>query len=216
MQLSLGVILYFLAPYFGKISMMSDWMGFYLFFAVGDVISDFFFRESSQKFIKKNLTFILVIPVFAAVQLFYLQHPPAEFGKDVSLYYTDTLAGRIEFLPIVFIGCFSMFVLAFRLQDWNALRFLRVLGYHSLFIYVMHVIVSAFVRIVLMKFVGIHEPVILLFCGIATGVVIPVMIYNLLIKDNIGWFLFSLKKPDRYKKILITSQKIAPKTQEAS
>jgi hypothetical protein len=37
--------------------------------------------------------------------------------------------------------------------------------------------------------------VILLICGITAGVTIPILFYNLLVKDNILWFLFTPKKP---------------------
>jgi uncharacterized membrane protein YcfT len=107
------------------------------------------------------------------------------------------MLGLAEFLLIAFIGCLSMFILAFRLQYWNILSFLRVLGYHSLFIYVMHVLVIAFSRVFLTKVLGIHEPVILLLCAIALGVTIPVIFYNLFIRENIGWFLFSFRRPVR-------------------
>ncbi|MES1160205.1 MAG: hypothetical protein ABUM51_05590, partial [Bacteroidota bacterium] len=96
--------------------------------------------------------------------------------------------------------CFSMFVLAFRMQEWGFFPFLRVLGFHSLFIYVQHVIVAAFVRAFLVRVVGLHQPVILLLCGIAAGVIIPVIVYNLLIKDNIFWFLFTPKRTEKEKK----------------
>ena len=187
-QLVIGLALYtvyFRFPFVQKISMLSDWMEFYIFFALGDVISDLFFRERSQQFLKNPLTLLLVIPIFTATQIYYLRHYPV---------------GAVEFLAIALIGCFSMFVLSFRLQTWNILRFLRVLGFHSLFIYVMHVLVAAFVRAILMRFFGIRSPEILLFSGILAGVVIPVMFYNLWIKDNILWFLFYLKKPGKRKK----------------
>jgi hypothetical protein len=100
----------------------------------------------------------------------------------------------LEFLLIALIGCLSMFVVAFQMQRWNILAILRVFGYHSLFIYVMHVFVAAFTRIVMQHLMGIYDPVILLFTGIFFGVTIPVIFYNFLIKDNILWFLFSLRK----------------------
>ena len=50
-QLLIGLILYFSSPYVHSISMLSDWMEFYLFFALGDTISVFFFKESSQRFL---------------------------------------------------------------------------------------------------------------------------------------------------------------------
>jgi fucose 4-O-acetylase-like acetyltransferase len=184
-QLLLGIILYFLSPHLDRISMLSDWMEFYIFFALGDTISAFFLKESTQQFLKKPLTLVWVTPVFILTQVYYLSRPVVSQG---------------EFLVIALIGCFSMFVLAFRMQEWGFFPFLRVLGFHSLFIYVMHVIVAAFVRSILVRVVGLHQPVILLLCGIAAGVIIPVIVYNLLIKDNIFWFLFTPKKSAKEKK----------------
>jgi hypothetical protein len=77
-----------------------------------------------------------------------------------------------------------------------------VLGFHSLYIYVIHVLVAAFVRTLLMKVFHIVNPEVLLVCGIFTGVTIPIIIYNCLIKDNIFWFLFSLKKPSKEAKLV--------------
>jgi uncharacterized membrane protein YcfT len=188
MQLALGTGLYFLTPFFNQISMLSDWMEFYIFFALGDVLSNLFFKLRSQEFLKNRLTFLLVIPVFIVTPLYYLQQQP--------VYYSDDPNGRLAFLPIAIIGCFCMFVLAFRLQTWNIMRFLRIVGYHSLYIYVLHVIISSFVRIVLTKIFGIQNAVILLLCGIAAGVTISVAVYNLLSRHSIGWRLFSLRKPE--------------------
>ena len=187
LQLILGLGFFFLAPLIHDISMLTDWMEFYIFFALGDACSQLFFRPASQAFLKNPLTLLAVTPLFIVTQVYYL-HRVAAGGP-----------GGLEFLAIALIGCFSMFVLSFRLQSWDILRFLRVLGFHSLFIYVMHVIITAFVRTILTKYAGLHNPELLLLCGIATGVTIPVIIYNLLIKDNVGWFLFSPKKPDKNK-----------------
>jgi fucose 4-O-acetylase-like acetyltransferase len=180
MQLVIGIALYLISRYVGMISMMADWMGFYIFFAIGDSISKLFFQTRFQQFLKNPMTLLFITPVFILTQVYYLRL---------------SIVGPVEFLVISLIGCVSMFVLSFRLQAWNILRFLRVLGFHSLFIYVMHVIVSAFVRLLLIRVLGVHNTIVLLFFGIVAGVGIPVIIYNTLIKNNIGWFLFSLDRP---------------------
>ncbi|MEI9942603.1 MAG: acyltransferase [Chitinophagaceae bacterium] len=187
MQIVLGLILYFVSPLITDISMLSDWMEFYLFFAIGDIGATFFFKDSVQRFFKSPLTLLALIPVFTATQLFYLTQPEE--------YYRNNLLGQTEFLAIAFIGCLSMFVLAFRFQAWKTAPFLRIIGFHSLYIYVIHVLVIAFFRVLLTKLIGIYNPFVLLICDIAFGVSIPVMFYNLVVKDNIGWFLFSLRKP---------------------
>jgi fucose 4-O-acetylase-like acetyltransferase len=188
MQLAMGLILYFLSPYFQKISMISDWMEFYLFFALGDAISVFFFSKQVQDFLKKPLLLLLMMPVFAIVQIYYL--------RNDEYYYINDMFGKVQFLGIALIGCFTMLLIAFRFQEWKTLNFLRVLGFHSLQIYVMHVFVAAFSRILLIKIAGITDPVILLICGIALGVTIPVIFYNLLIRNNILWFLFTFRRKE--------------------
>ncbi|HEV3325949.1 MAG TPA: acyltransferase [Puia sp.] len=181
-QFLIGLVLYFCSPIpaVHSISMISDWMEFYLFFALGDSIATFFFKESTQRFLKNPYTLVLITPVFFLTQVYYLAH--------------ITEPGKPDFLAIALIGCFSMFVLAFRMQIWNVLSFLRIVGYHSLYIYVTHVFVAGLVRLSLTKFLGIHNPYILLVSGIFFGVTIPIIFYNLLVLDGPLWFLFSFKK----------------------
>ena len=87
-----------------------------------------------------------------------------------------------------------MFVLAFQLQRLNILSFLRIIGFHSLYVYVMHVLVASSVRIILKNLFHIHDPLILLFIGLAMAVTLPVIIYNLFIFEGPAYFLFFLKK----------------------
>jgi len=197
-QLILGLGLYFLSPYFQSISMMSDWMSFYFFFALGDAISEAFFRPASQRFFKHPASLVLIIPIFILAQRYYLQH---NLGNLATISdhmsrpdYLHHIHDQIDFLFIALVGCLSMFILAFRLQSLRALSFLRLVGYHSLYIYVMHVIITAFVRLSLIVFFHINNPVILLCTSIVFGVTLPIMFYNLLIRDNILWFLFAYHK----------------------
>jgi fucose 4-O-acetylase-like acetyltransferase len=198
-QILLGLIFYFLSPYVvGMGSIFPDWMGFYLFFAMGDTISSFFFKDSSQRFLKNPYTLLLIIPFFAATQVFYLSQPEK--------YYRAGTLGQVEFLIIALVGCLSMFVLAFRFQQWKLFPFLRVLGFHSLYIYVMHVLVIGFMRMILTKFLHISSPPIILSCSIFLGVTIPVIFYNLFIRNNVLWFLFSFRK----------SKPVSPKVKEVT
>jgi fucose 4-O-acetylase-like acetyltransferase len=195
----LALFLYILSPYLQRISIISDWMEFYIFFAAGDIISDLFFQQKAQKFFNNVWSLILIIPAFLIAQLYYLKN---DIGystlltdlESIRQNYLSHIWYQTIFLFIAFIGCITMFKLAFLLQRIQVFAFLRVLGYHSLQIYVMHVIVSGCIRIVLVQYLHIVNPYVLLFTIIAIGVLVPVIIYNLLIKDNIGWFLFSYHK----------------------
>lgn len=199
-QILLGLILFFTAPYIQNLSVISDWMSFYIFFAIGDVISDFFFKETTQNFLKRSSSLLVVIPLFVVSQLYYLSN--ITVGED---YYANGF-GLFQFLLIALSGCLTMFVIAFRLQTLNILSFLRVIGYHSLYIYVMHVMVAAFVRIIMTKLFHIYNPMVLLILGTFFAVVIPVIIYNFFIYKSFGWFLFSYHKDKQYPK---TQNKVA-------
>ena len=185
-QLLFGLLLYFTAHYVDRISMLSDWMEFYFFFALGDNISALFFKESTQRLLKNPWSLAVITPLFILTQVFYL-------SQDPNFYLVNNL-GLLEFMAIALIGCLCMCILAFRLQQWKTLVFLRVLGYHSLYIYVMHVVVASAARLLLKNILHIHNPVILLAAGIALGVTVPVICYNLFIFEKPGWFLFYLKK----------------------
>ncbi len=187
--LTIALGFYFLSPYMQSISIISDWMEFIVFFALGDTISQLFFHEKVQKFFKNPFTLLAAIPFFALAQTFYLVN---------HMYYQTTELMRAEFLIIALVGCFTMLAFSFMLQRWNAASWLRILGYHSLNIYVMHVMIAAFVRIFLTHVAGIHNPFIILISCIIIGAILPVIIYNLLIRDNILWFLFTYKR--KYKK----------------
>jgi fucose 4-O-acetylase-like acetyltransferase len=179
-QLLLGAALYFASPWMHGISMISDWMEFYIFFALGDGITTFFFRDSTQRFLSNPWVLLAIAPIFFLTQVYYLAH--------------ITEPGKADFLLIALIGCLSMFILAFRMQSWDILRFLRVIGYHSLYIYVTHVFVAALIRLVLTRFLGIHNPFVLLFTGIVFSIVIPIIFYNLLVVNGPLWWMFSFRK----------------------
>ncbi len=185
-QLILGLLFYYLSPYVRDFSIISDWMEFYLFFAVGDAIAGFLFNDTNQKKLKKSILLLVSIPVFILIQLYYLSKPES--------YFTSAFSGRTEFIFIALAGCFVMIILSLYIEDFKRIRFLRIIGFHSLYIYVMHVFVFSFMRIILTKFLHVDNPIVLLVSGIAISIPACIMIYNLLIKDNVLWFLFSFRK----------------------
>jgi uncharacterized membrane protein YcfT len=82
---------------------------------------------------------------------------------------------------------------AFLLERWGKVSFLRVFGYHSLYIYITHVIIVGFVRMILTKVFHIYDPFVILGVGITVGVILPILFYNLVGKRYL-WFLFTTKK----------------------
>lgn len=180
-QLALGVALYGVYFYTNGIdtySMFSDWMRYYIFFALGDVLSKAFFQPATQKVLRSPWSLLAISPLFVWSQIYYLGH-----------HVSPAL-----FLGIALTGCATMFFVAFLLERYNACNWLRIFGYHSLYIYVIHVMVAAVVRIIMVHVLHIHQVHVVLLTGIAFGVLVPVFFYNYLVKDGPLWFLFYFRK----------------------
>jgi fucose 4-O-acetylase-like acetyltransferase len=210
LHLILGLLLYLVSPFFDGISMLSDWMRFYLFFVIGDVVADFIFRKPVQEQAKKPATILLLLPCFIAAQVYYLRNNFADRLLNTTVFDLFNAApGRylyyeVSFLAIALIGCSTLIVLSFLLEKWNKLSFLRILGFHSLYIYIIHLIVIGFTRLFLIRVLHIENLGIILAVCIAFGVTIPVIFYNLLGKKQL-WFLFTTRKKPA------TQQVIQPK-----
>jgi len=198
-HLLIGLAFYFTSPFLSSVSMLSDWMRFYVFFASGDAIANFVFNPKVQQQAKKPITLLLLLPVFVAAQIHYLNsdvgkqlmdvNPTDYFAANSGLY----LLYEVNFLFIAFIGCATLVVLSFLMEKWNRLSFLRVLGFHSLYIYITHVIVVGAVRFLFTQVLHVYSPIAILLTGITLGVLVPVAFYNLLGRKLL-WFLFSSKK----------------------
>ncbi|GAC1488705.1 MAG: hypothetical protein NVS1B13_17470 [Flavisolibacter sp.] len=96
------------------------------------------------------------------------------------------------------------------MQQWNTLKFLRLIGFHSLYIYVMHVMIVAFSRNILINLFHIHTAFVLLVLLIALGVVLPIMFYNIIGKTQYGKFLFTFRSVNPEIKTKKAPQKTIP------
>lgn len=196
-HLLLGIALFLMAPFVNQISMMSNWMRFYIFLVLGDILSHFILKKEVQSQLKKPVYIFSMLPLFAIAQFYYfhyigarsLENDSANFGIDFLWYPVN----QIGFLTTSLVGCFTFILFSFLLEKWNRFKWLRVIGFHSLYIYIMHVMAVSFVRMILTSFFGIHNYILILLAGIVFGVVIPILFYNLIGKKYL-WFLFSLKK----------------------
>lgn len=200
-HLLLAASLYMVSHTMEHISIISDWMTFYIFFAIGDALSQLFFTNKLQSLFGRLSTFLIAIPLFAVIQFIYLKMdigqsviPNADWSEAPKLNAVQTFFDRLFFLVIVMVGCFFVTTLSFQLAKWKILSYLRVIGYHSLHIYVMHVMIVGFTRVVLKNYFHLQDPYLLLLACILVGVTAPIVFYNLVVKNTWGWFLFHVRK----------------------
>ena len=192
-QLILGGILYAVSGYCHihniRIGFLIDVSFFYLFFAVGHVFSDLVLNTKNHSILTSWRTTLIALPVFVLVQ-HYFTYLNLLHQDD---YYVQYQQPAIFAITALLGGAFVIQV-SFLLQKLDIMRFLRVIGYHSLYIYVMHLMITSAFRSLMLKSLGIENIPVLLVVSITAGVILPVILYN--IAERAGsWWLFSLKKP---------------------
>ena len=192
-QVVLGLLLYSIAGYLGykgiSFYIFPDIFHFYIYFCIGDILSSFIFKKEtshiilSPKWLITSAIFCIIMQtIFTSINM---RHADDNYVNVHMIYL---------FLPISLSGCALMIQLAQLLQKKDSFRWLRVVGYHSLYIYLMHLMLIAAVRIVLVRVLGITYIPLIMTIAISLGVIIPIIVYNLCIRMG-AWWLFSLKKP---------------------
>jgi len=192
-QVVLGLLLYSIAGYLGykgiSFYIFPDIFHFYIYFCIGDILSSFIFKKEtshiilSPKWLITSAIFCIIMQtIFTSINM---RHADDNYVNTHMIYL---------FLPISLSGCALMIQLAQLLQKKDSFRWLRVVGYHSLYIYLMHLMLIAAVRIVLVRVLDITYIPLIMAIAISLGVIIPIIVYNLCIRMG-AWWLFSLKKP---------------------
>jgi fucose 4-O-acetylase-like acetyltransferase len=220
-HLLIGLGLYLWSPFLVDISMISNWMRFYLFFVIGEAVSTAITNKRLQEKLMKPPIVGIFLLVFSIAQYFYLHDNVGVKAMEISMEnfggdYTAYWINEANFLFTSLIGCATLVIIAFILQRWDRLKWLRVVGYHSLYIYIIHVLVVAVVRIIFTKTFKVEYYLPILLMAILFGVITPIIFYNLLGKKYL-WFLFSTRRPVREKAIsgqnLIETTVPLPQTQ---
>jgi fucose 4-O-acetylase-like acetyltransferase len=192
-QLLLGIAFYAISGYCHvhqiNIGFLIDVLFFYLFFAVGDLLADLVLNTKNHKVLTSWKTTLIALPVFILIQHYFtylnLAHKDDYYVQyqQPALFAITALAG----------GAFVIQV-SFLLQQLNVMRFLRVIGYHSLYIYVMHLMITSASRAVLVKLFHFENVPALMIISITIGIILPIILYN--VAERLGaWWLFTLKKP---------------------
>ncbi len=171
-----------------NIGFLIDVLFFYVFFAIGDIVSDMILNSKNYKVFSSWRTLLLMLPLFVALQ-HYFTRLNLLYQNDYHVqYYRPDI-----YIVTALVGCAFVMNVSFVLQRLNIFRFLRVLGYHSLYIYVMHLMITAGARVLLVRVLGIENIPVIMILSIAGGVLLPMMFYNLAERAG-AWWLFTMKR----------------------
>lgn len=178
-----------------NIGFLSDILHNYIFIAIGDAVSKQITNRNNFKYFESWKILALLFIPFMLSQVFFLVQ---NLNGGVPKYMFVEYYRPIWFLFISLIGCLFIINLSFVLQKYKLVSWLHVLGKHSLYIYVAHVIAFAGVRILLTKVLHIEYVPGVLFLVILAGLIFPVILFK--ITDRLGWYwLFTLEKKEKFK-----------------
>jgi fucose 4-O-acetylase-like acetyltransferase len=197
-QLIIGAALYTLCAidnhyafsYQAKLGFINDFLKYYLFFAIGDAVSNKIFQEKTAAVFSSYKLIIPLLLSFVTIQYFF-----TEINMRVGNNYFVENQMPLFFLLVALVGCALSLSVSFSLKKRNSMRFLRVIGYNSVHIYCMQIIVMSVSRQLLMKLAHIENPTILALLVLSTGIMVPIFIYQICLRMNL-WWLFTLKRPD--------------------
>lgn len=192
-QLVIGFAAYMYSSYISvhhiDLGFIYDICHFYIFFAIGELVADQILDSSKYPLYGSWGLFAALLPFFAAGQYYFLM---TNLGMKDNLFVEEHQP--LLFALIALVGCAFMINISFLLQRYGSVKLLRVAGFHSLYIYVSHVLVASAVRMCLVKVFHItYLPVLLVIC-LCFAVVIPILLYKAAMRAG-AWWLYSLEKP---------------------
>jgi len=201
-QVLFGILLFSVTGYFryndlGGHFFVFDIFFYYIFFVVGDLFGKIILNPDNYKIFSSTKTFIIFTPLFVLLEFFFtrlnMQHG-IESGYRQPDYYVQNQLPAF-FLIVGIIGGAFLIHCSFLLQKLNILKFIRIIGYHSLYIYAIHLAVTAATRIVFRNVIHYDNFFVLLVISTVLGIGVPIIFFN--VTDRMGmWWLFTLKNPN--------------------
>jgi fucose 4-O-acetylase-like acetyltransferase len=170
---------------------LTDVLEYYFFFASGDLISHMMLDESNIKRFSSWKIFFPMLAVFLVTQYF-----ATKVNQQPSPYGNDMLENKMPFFYLfqALVGCTISINFSFLLQKYKLFTWIRIVGFHSLFVYCMQVIVMTLARIFFQSFLHITYVPVLIMLIWSSGIVLPIFFYNICLRYNL-WWLYTYKKP---------------------
>ena len=171
-------------------SFIPDLLHYFIFFFIGDAVTGYLHNlDTRQNFIKPIK--LAGVFIFFVISHAYYTLVNAHFNKG---YFVEFYMPA-SFIFIALGGCAFIIQIAILLEKYRILPFLRVLGYHSLYIYLLHIIFTGATRVLVKQVLHSDSVPLVLTLSILNGVLIPVIIYTVLTRNGF-WWMFTLTKPN--------------------
>ncbi|RYD55546.1 MAG: acyltransferase [Sphingobacteriales bacterium] len=196
-QLMLGSVLFCLSAYIHlndlSYGFLTDIFQFYIFFAIGDVMSQVFHNDEVRQKLASWKIFFPLFLLFLITQYIFAGYNLKP--TDEGINYVEHKMPFFYFFEAL-VGCSLSVNVSFLLQRYGSARVLRQIGFYSLYIYCMQMIVMDLVRIAANRVLHINNIPALVLLVWAGGIIIPIIFYKICQRYNAFW-MFSLTRPKR-------------------
>lgn len=174
--------LHLLSFYLADYSLFSDLLYHYIFFAAGGIISNLLLTTRKLN-VRKMLGYLVAVtPLFIIGQLTWLNLRPGN------------LEMQLLFLAIILVACIFFYLLCRVLYSARFFLWLVEIGKHSLYVYILHLLVISALRIFCFHVIGITNVYVIIILSLVLGISIPIFVYKAGKKWGIK-YLFSLETP---------------------
>jgi len=172
---------------------LNDICEYYFFFALGDLVSDLMLNEGNIERLTSWKIFVPLAALFIGIQYHFtkINLQSSIYGVQLTEYKQP-----FWFMLEALIGCAASLSFSFLLQKYRVFTFIRIVGYHSLFIYCMQIITMSFTRIFCMNFLHMTNVPMLILIVWTAGIILPIFFYNFCLKNGL-WWLYTFKKPKK-------------------
>lgn len=166
---------------------VNDILLYYMFLVFGFLMAEYLLPVQN-KFFNSTRTYLLVPVYFLLLYVWYTNY--ADASRLSELPYD----GFLMFIPLTVITALMIFLLSNQLDKAGIFRALRYIGSHSLYIYIMHLIVTGGLRTLLLRLFPEMPGTVLLVFIMTGGVLIPILVYQAMVRMRLS-FLFEPPVP---------------------
>jgi fucose 4-O-acetylase-like acetyltransferase len=184
--LFIGLLFYSLSFFvFEDYFSINDILFYFLFLIIGDCLSPFILSERVEKILSSGKTILIMLPFFVLSQSYWL----IELSGIVRL---TELQGfhRVLCIPMVVMGCIFLLSVASYLNRIGTLKWLQFIGKHSLFIYILHIMVIGLFRWPLLRTPLVNHPDLFFFVMMIISIATPIIIYLTFKRLKLGFLFF--------------------------
>lgn len=178
--LALALMMYAAAYYYPtRYLALEDILFYFMFLVMGSILSEVFLNSDNSRKLFSGWAILALGLLTIASQWYWLSNYTG-LVKFTDLEGLD----RYLFVPMAILGCIFIFQLSYLLDKLNLFGLLKVIGSHSLYIYVMHLMVAGGSRALLMTLWPEISFSLAFTIIVLLSVFLPILLYKLSMKIN--------------------------------